>query len=72
MIVTHAHFRTIPGFSSKPGFCNRQGRVWFKRHGLSWSEFIRHGIDSEILLAIGDHFCLSMIEHAQKTEAKRG
>ena len=72
MIVTMAHLRTVPGHSARPGYCARGGRAWFQRHGLDWVDFLRHGIDADILRATGDGLALSRVEHAERTEAARG
>lgn len=71
MIVTIQHFRTIRGFSPRPGFCASGGRAWFQRQGLDWSAFVRHGIEADLLLATGDGFALAMVEHARACEAVR-
>lgn len=69
MIVTIDHFRTIPGFSAKPGFCVPGGRLWFRTHGLDWRAFVRHGIDAETLRATGDGFALAIVAWAEQEAA---
>ncbi len=66
-----AHFSTVPGFTPKPGFCRRGGRKWFEAHGLDWSKFVKHGIEAETLLAIGDAFAIATVEHAARMEQAR-
>jgi uncharacterized protein YaiI (UPF0178 family) len=34
--------------------CNREPRIWFARHGFSWSDFIANGISVEDVIATGD------------------
>lgn len=34
------------------GYCNRQMRVWCKKHGISWRGLINDGIDADYLLSI--------------------
>ncbi len=66
--LTIAHFSTVPGFSARPGFCRKGGRLWFKRHGLDWSDFVANGIDAEAVRPIADAFVLAVIAHAERTE----
>lgn len=40
--VRHKHMRSL-------GYCNRGSRLFFERYGLSWSEFLRGGIDANKL-----------------------
>lgn len=63
-----AHFRTVEGFGTKPGFCTRGGRQWFAARGWSWADFVRHGIDADTLTATGDGLALALVDHARKTE----
>lgn len=71
MKVTINHFRTVPGFGAKPGFCVAGGRAWFARHHLDWRAFVREGIAIERLEAIDDAFCRAIVAHA-RAEATRG
>lgn len=41
-IVTHRHCREL-------GYCNRGLRAWFAREGLDWTDFVKHGIDADVL-----------------------
>ena len=59
-VVIHADLRAL-------GYCNRGARVWFKRNGLDWSEFLKEGIGSECLLLTGD----TMAEDAVKVARER-
>lgn len=68
MIVTMAHLRSVPGFGPRRGFCARGGRTWFARHGLDWVDFVRHGINAEILEQTGDGLALALVAHARATE----
>ena len=49
-------------------FCNRGARSWFGERGLSWSEFVRHGIDAEVLLATGDAMAADVVAAAQQRQ----
>ena len=41
-IVTHRHCREL-------GYCNRGMRAWCASEGLDWPEFVKHGIDAEVI-----------------------
>jgi hypothetical protein len=70
LIVTTRHMFTIPGFSTRRGFCRDKGKAWAVRHGLNWRDFVRNGIDAEQLLATGDGFAIALVEWARKCEAQ--
>lgn len=72
MIVTIEHLRSIPGFGPKKGFCASGGRAWFKRYRLDWSDFVKNGIDSDVLLATNDGLGQALVAHAMHQEAERG
>lgn len=61
--VLHEDLRAIK-------FCNRGSREFFERHGLDWSEFLRHGVDAQVLLDLDDHMALQVVEQARKREAQ--
>jgi hypothetical protein len=46
--------------------CNREPRVWFKRQGFSWNDFLSHGIAASDLIATGDPLALIVVEVARK------
>lgn len=70
VIVQLRHLRGVAGFNEKPGFCVGKSREWFRRHGLNWREFTRHGIAAESLIATGDAMALALVEHARLQEAQ--
>lgn len=70
LIVTMQHVRTIEGFSVDPGFCVPGLRAWFKRHGLSLRDFVKHGIPASRLEAVGDAFALAAVKWARECAAK--
>lgn len=70
MIVTHVHLFTIPGFSKRRGFCRDKSRDWFRAHGLSWRNFVAHGIPAETLEATGDGLALELVKWARQCEAR--
>lgn len=51
------------------GMCNREPRAWFKRQGLSWSDFATAGIDAETLYATGDPLAKIVADIAVKEAA---
>lgn len=56
MLITRTHMDEL-------GYCARGARRWAERMGLSWPDFVFHGIDSDILLATGDAMALRLVEH---------
>jgi hypothetical protein len=51
------------------GYCASGTRVWFERHNINYVEFLKNGIDVEILEATGDHFALVASQLARDEEA---
>ena len=69
MIVTIRHLRSIPGYSSRRGFCISGARRWAQGHGIDFREFARNGIEAERLEATGDAFALALVKWARECEA---
>ena len=46
-------------------YCSRGMRSLADRHGLSWEEFLKAGIDSDILQEINDAMVNKVIEQAR-------
>lgn len=67
MIVTYRHYRTIPSRRGI-GYCRGKGQEWFDRHGLDFREFVKNGIDADVLLATGDGMAIRLVEHARKVD----
>lgn len=63
--VTVQHLRTVQGFGPRPGLCAPGARAWCARYGVSWADFVREGIDADVLLATGDAFAIALVAHAQ-------
>lgn len=61
MIVTHSHLKAVH-------YCNRGGREFFVRHGLSWSLFMEQGIDSAVLEETNDAMAMRVVEHARQEQ----
>jgi hypothetical protein len=70
MIVTTRHLFTIPGFSTRRGFCRDKARAWAKQKGFDWKDFVRNGIAAERLEATGDGFALALVDWARKCETQ--
>ena len=45
--------------------CRRGTQAFFKRHGLDWIGFLKHGIPAEELAATGDAMALQVVEVAR-------
>lgn len=50
----------------KAGHCPNGARAWFERHSLNFKEFLRNGMDEEVLIEKGDALILRVIELAHK------
>lgn len=59
----------IADFADPSSYVCGRGRVWFRRHGLDWSDFKKNGIDVERLRATGDQ--LGMIKKLEQTALRR-
>lgn len=42
--------------------CSRGARLFFERHDLDWSNFLKHGIPASQLLATGDYMAQRLVE----------
>ena len=54
------------------GHCVAGARDWFKAYDLDFREFIRNGMDSDILLATGDGLAEQVVERKLEREAHNG
>lgn len=70
MIITFEHFRTIPAYKERPGYCIPSGREWFKRHGLDWRTFIRDGLDESEFSRTGDALGIALVDWAHQCAAR--
>ncbi|RPU00727.1 hypothetical protein [Pseudomonas aeruginosa] len=71
LIITTAHLRSVPGLTSRPGYCVSGARAWFNAHGLDWHRFIAEGVPASVLEATGDELALRLVSHA-RAEASNG
>lgn len=62
MIVTHRDMKR------HMRYCNSGARKFFHRHGLDWSDFIRHGVPAEKLTATGDSMALRLVEKVRQED----
>lgn len=53
-------------------YCLSGVRPWFRRHGLSWQDFLAHGIEAERLRATGDALVEPVIAAAITRENGHG
>ena len=64
MIITMQDVRKTEGFSKRVGLCAKGTRLWFAKHNLDYTDFLKNGIAEEILLATGDAFANAVVEQA--------
>lgn len=50
------------------GYCASGTRVWFQRHNIDYTDFLKNGIDAEKILAVGDHLGTVVVEKARAEE----
>lgn len=65
MIITLEQMRTVPAWNGKKGYCSNMAREFFKAHDLDWRDFIKNGIDSEVLLSTGDILACRLVEYVE-------
>lgn len=66
MIITIEHLHSVPTWNGRQGYCHKQSRVFFQRHGLDWLKFLQVGIEEQQLLATGDDLARHLVEHARQ------
>lgn len=57
MIIKMEHVR-------KARMCSAGARDFFKNHGLDYSDFLKNGVDSSVLLQTGDAMAIRVVEVA--------
>ncbi|AOR76563.1 hypothetical protein [Novosphingobium resinovorum] len=50
------------------GYCVDGAELWFKAHDLNFRDFIKHGLDVEVVRPIGDPFSQRVIAIAEERE----
>lgn len=53
----------------RAGYCAKGQRQWFESRGLNYLDFVREGIETEVLRKLQDGFADPLIRQA---EARRG
>ena len=72
IFVTFEHLHSVPGLSSRPGYCHRGARTLCQRYGIDWQSIVRDGgVCSSKLLATGDALAIQLVEHARQVEHGR-
>lgn len=64
IIILPQHLYTVP-YLGRVGYCAAGARRWWMARGLSWADFVAHGIPASVLLATGDPMALAVVAHAQ-------
>lgn len=54
------------------GHCVSGSRDWFRAYNLDFRDFIRNGIDSDVLLATGDALAVQVVERKMERESLNG
>lgn len=54
------------------GHCVAGARTWFKAYDLDFREFLKNGLDSEVLLATGDGLAEQVIQRKIERETADG
>ncbi len=52
------------------GYCPKGAKQWADLHGIDFRDFLKNGIDADVLLATGDAFVNHVVERkiARETE----
>lgn len=53
------------------GYCARGARRWFAAMGLDWADFVRNGIEADVLRATGDAMAIRLIEHVEARDGAK-
>lgn len=48
------------------GYCSQGMREFAKMHNLSWTRFLKEGIDEKLLLSTNDAMALAIVEKARE------
>ncbi len=59
------HARAILG-PTGAGYCSRGMRLFAQKHNLDFNDFIKNGVDAEVLLATDDEMAKRAVEEAMK------
>jgi len=50
-------------------YCNVGVRAFCKKHNIDYADFVKNGIDADLLLSTNDAMAIKAIDQAQKREA---
>jgi hypothetical protein len=53
-------------------YCLAGARIWFRRQGFDWPDFLDNGLDAERLRATGDALTVPVIRAAELREGRHG
>ncbi len=70
MIVTTEDLYTVPAWNGRFGYCAKGTRAWMAAAGLSWADFVAHGLDESVFVATGDPMAIRLVEHARRRHGK--
>lgn len=58
MIITMQDVRNV-------NYCSRGTRLFFSQRGWDWTEFLKNGIDAQLLIDTGDAQAIKVVEVAR-------
>lgn len=63
--------KAYPRHLQQCGYCLVPGgAIWFRQHGFDWRDFVKNGIDIELLRATGDAMAYRVIAKAEAENTK--
>ena len=51
--------------------CSKGTRAFFERHGLDWCDFLKNGLEADILRATGDAMACRVADIAEGRDGKQ-
>lgn len=54
----------------KAGHCPSGARTWFNAHSLDFRDFLKNGVEAEVLLATGDGLAQRVVDRKREREAR--
>ena len=58
--------RLVPGGA----YCHRGARAFAQRHNLDWQDFVKNGIDAEVLRQTGDAMAVRIVEAVEQRDGR--
>lgn len=46
--------------------CSRGARKFFERHNLDWHDFIRNGVDCDVIAQTKDTMAMKVVDHVRR------